>query len=49
MDVEYSPPQAGDTAESYAREWDNEECLTILFEAMGKARQVGEARISRTF
>jgi len=31
--------KAGDTAEAYAREWDNEECLRVLQEALGKSRQ----------
>lgn len=30
--------KAGDTAEAYAKEWDNEECLRVLQEAMGRTR-----------
>jgi len=33
--------KAGDTAEAYAREWDNEECLRVLQDALGKSRQQG--------
>ena len=32
--------KAGDTAEAYAREWDNEECLRVLEEALGKSRHL---------
>jgi len=33
--------KAGDTAEAYAREWDNEECLRVLQDALGKSRSQG--------